>query len=53
MILFLVAPALAGALNGLIVALLIKWIGKRPKMPTWPIVTGLLLGLGAGLTHFL
>lgn len=53
MILSLVAPALAGALNGLIVAFIIKWAGKRAKLPMWPVVTGLLLGLAVGLRHFL
>lgn len=52
MIWFLIAPALAGAFNGFIVALIIKWAGKRPKLPTWPVVTGLLLGLAVGLRYF-
>lgn len=53
MIWFVVAPALAGAVNGLVVALIIKWAGKRSKLPTWPVVTGLLLGLAVGLGHVL
>ena len=51
MIWFFIAPALAGAFWGFVVALIIKAVKKAPEMPTWPIVTGLLLGLIPGLTQ--
>jgi len=46
---FFIAPALAGAFWGLVAAFIIKAVKKAPKMPLWPIVTGLLLGLIPGL----
>lgn len=49
MIWFFIAPALAGAFWGFVAALIMKAVKKAPKMPTWPIVTGLLLGLILGL----
>ena len=44
-----VVGALVGALWGLVVALVLKSARKAPRMPTWPILTGLLLGLTAVL----
>lgn len=49
MIWFFIAPALAGAFWGIFAALIMKAVKKAPKMPTWPIVTGLLLGLIPGV----
>jgi len=46
---FFIAPALAGAFWGIFAALIMKAVKKAPKMPTWPIVTGLLLGLIPGV----
>ncbi len=39
-----VVSAMVGLFWGLVVALVIKWARKAPRMPTWPLVTGLLLG---------
>ncbi len=52
MLWFFVAGALAGAFWGLVAAFCLKWARKSPKMPTWPIVSGLLLGLAGGLIQF-
>ncbi|WP_420471752.1 hypothetical protein [Brevundimonas sp. FT23042] len=40
---------LVGAGWGLAGAFALKIIQKRPKLPRWPIVTGLLLGLAYAL----
>ncbi|RZJ38330.1 MAG: hypothetical protein EON86_15890 [Brevundimonas sp.] len=47
-----VVGALVGALYGLVAALIFKWVRKAQKMPTWPILTGLLLGLAAALPQW-
>jgi hypothetical protein len=49
MLWFFIAPVLVCMFWGLVAALVIKAVKKTPKMPTWPIVTGLLLGLIPGL----
>lgn len=49
MIWFFAAGALAGAFWGLVAAFAIKVLKKAPKLPTWPIQTGALLGLIPGL----
>lgn len=46
---FLVGGGIGGAFWGLMVALIIKWARKEQKLPMWPIVTGLLLGMLSGL----
>lgn len=48
---FFAAGAFAGAFWGLVAAFVLRWVRKSPKMPTWPIVTGLLLGLAFGLAQ--
>ena len=39
-----VVCSIVGLFWGLVVALVIRWARKTPKMPSWPLVTGLLLG---------
>lgn len=50
---FFAAGTLAGAFWGLVIALGLKWARKSPKMPTWPIATGAMLGLAIGLTQLI
>lgn len=45
MIAMFIGMAAAGAFWGLMVALGLRWARKQRELPTWPIVSGVLLGL--------
>ena len=42
---------IVGAGWGLAAAFALKVIQKRPRLPGWPVVAGLLVGLAFALTH--
>ena len=45
MVALFIGMAVAGAFWGLMVAFALRWARKQRELPTWPIVTGVLLGL--------
>ena len=42
---------IVGAGYGLAAAFALKLVQRLPRMPRWPVVTGLLIGLGLSLTQ--